>query len=203
MDLNKAIRKQNKSFKRFLLSMCFIFLLLPLILYLYGEFNNIFYLSYLMLIEGLIIISILIRINREKLEFYYNNNRLRVILGLTNRRLNIACDKIKFVHVENFEDVYGNEDFKIILLSNSKFRSERMIPINKKFLQKYPYIYQFYAKLKKIDPERDYYYTVIKRGGLKKYYLLDAIYRTCVYANFTDETVEKIKELRKEINIDD
>lgn len=202
MDLNKAVRNQNKSYKRFVTIMGFIFVLLPLILYLCNKFRDVFYVSYLLVIEVLIIIAIAIRIDREKLNFKYMNNRFKISFGITNIKLNIACDKVVLVHIEKCLNIYDNEDFKIIILTTSKFRSNRMIKVNEKFLKNYGYIANYYYKFKKIDPEKEFYYTVIKRGGLKKYYLLDALYRTCVYAYFTEECIEKIKELRNEIDLD-
>lgn len=202
MDLNKAIRKQNKSFKRFLLLMSFIFFILPVILYLSGNFNNVFYLTYLIFIELLILASVLIRSSKEKLEFYYKNNRLKVYLGFRNKKLNIVCDKVKLIHVEKYTDVYGNEDFKIILLATSTFRSQRMVLVNNRFLKNHPYVFHYYKKLEGMHPHTLCYYTIVKRGGAKKYYLLDALYRTCVYSDFTEECIEKIKILRKEVDID-
>ncbi|MCR1935597.1 hypothetical protein ACQX0N_05490 [Clostridium tepidum] len=202
MDLNKGLRNQKRSYKRFVMIMSFIFILLPLILYLYNKINNIFYISYLIVIEVLIIIAIIIRTDREKLEFKYSNNRLRIVLGILNKKLNIVCDKVALVHIEKFNNIYDVEDFSIIILTTSKFRNKRIIKVNEKFLKLHNYAAKFYYKLKKISPEKDFYYTIIKRGGFKKYYLLDALYRTCVYAHFTEECIEKIKELRKEIEID-
>ncbi|EJE7234643.1 TPA: hypothetical protein LA742_001638 [Clostridium botulinum] len=202
MDLNKGLRNQKRSYKRFVVIMSFIFILLPLILYLYNKIYDIFYVSYLIIIEVLIIMAIIIRTDREKLKFEYSNNRLKIVLGIMNRKLNIVCDKVALVHIEQYNNIYDVEDFRIVLLTTSKFRNKRIIKVNEKFLKLHNYTANFYYKLKKIDPEKDFYYTIIKRGGLKKYYLLDALYRTCVYAHFTEECIEKIKELRKEIEMD-
>ncbi len=81
MDLNKGLRNQKRSYKRFVVIMSFIFILLPLILYLYNKIYDIFYVSYLIIIEVLIIMAIIIRTDREKLKFEYSNNRLKVVLG--------------------------------------------------------------------------------------------------------------------------
>ncbi|KOR26265.1 membrane protein [Clostridium sp. L74] len=146
--------------------------------------------------------AIMIRTDREELKFEYSNNKLKIVLGILNKKLNIVCDKVALVHIEKFNNIYDVEDFSIILLTTSKFRNKRIIKVNEKFLKLHNYAAKFYYKLKRVSPEKDFYYTIIKRGGLKKYYLLDALYRTCVYAHFTEECIEKIKELRKEIEID-
>ncbi|EJO5346214.1 hypothetical protein NRP93_000249 [Clostridium botulinum] len=202
MDLNKGLRNQKRSYERFVVIMSFIFILLPLILYLYNKIYDVFYVSYLIIIEVLIVMAIIIVGDREKLTFKYSNNRLKIALGIFNKRLNLVCDKVVLVHIEKYNNIYDVEDFRIVILTTSKFRNKRIIKVNEKFLKLHNYVARFYYKLKKIDPEKNFYYTIIKRGGLKKYYLLDALYRTCVYAHFTEECIEKIKELRKEIDID-
>ncbi len=93
MDLNKGLRNQKRSYKRFVVIMSFIFILLPLILYLYNKIYDIFYVSYLIIIEVLIIMAIIIRTDREKLKFEYSNNRLKIVLGIINRKLNIVVIK--------------------------------------------------------------------------------------------------------------
>ncbi len=150
MDLNKGLRNQKRSYKRFVMIMSFIFILLPLILYLYNKINNIFYISYLIVIEVLIIIAIIIRTDREKLEFKYSNNRLRIVLGILNKKLNIVCDKVALVHIEKFNNIYDVEDFSIIILTTSKFRNKRIIKVNEKFLKLHNYAAKFYYKLKKL-----------------------------------------------------
>lgn len=197
MNINKAIRKQKKSYKRFMLSMCFIFFILPFILFFYKNFDM-FYVIYLCIIEILIILALAIRINKEKLNFEYNGYMLKIISGITRGKINIVCDKIAFVHVEEIESNDTDlKDFKIIILATAGFRSKRMIHINENFLKKHSYISYHYTRLKKLNPEKEYFYTIFKKGGLKKYPFLDIIYKSCVYAIFTDETIEKIKFYRE------
>ncbi|WP_242946917.1 hypothetical protein [Clostridium haemolyticum] len=68
MKINKAIRKQKKSYKRFMLTMSFIFLLLPSVLYFSHEFYT-FIIAYLVFIEVLIIIVMFIRLDKEYLKY--------------------------------------------------------------------------------------------------------------------------------------
>lgn len=42
----------------------------------------------------------------------------------------------------------------------------------------------------------EYYFQVIRRGGLKKYLLLDLIYKNCVRATYTEESIQNIKIAR-------
>jgi hypothetical protein len=197
MNIDKAIRKQKKSYKRFLLSMCFIFFALPAILIL-SKKVYIFYIVYLIIIESLILMSIFIRISNESLKFKNDGYRLKISIGINNKKVNIITEKVSLVHVEDILSDKGEViDFKIILIAGSKFRSDRMLPISINFLKKYSYIAYHYNRIKVMQPEDNYYYTIIKRGGLNKYPLLDIIYKTCVYSYFTGEAIEKIKIYRE------
>lgn len=197
MNIDKAIRKQKKSYKRFLLSMCFIFFALPAVLILSKKFY-IFYIVYMIIVEFLILVSVFIRTSNESVKFKNDGYRLRLSLGITNKKLNIITDKVSLVHVEDVLSDKGEViDFKIILITGSKFRSDKMLPVSINFLKKYSYVAYHYNRIKVIQPENNYYYTIIKRGGLNKYPLLDIIYKTCVYSYFTGEAVEKIKFYRK------
>ncbi|QAT38971.1 hypothetical protein [Clostridium sp. JN-9] len=194
MNINKAIRKQKRSYKRFMLSMCFIFLLLPIVLLVLKSFK-IFYIVYLIIIQLLILAAMLIRSNNETLKFEYNNYRLKINQGKMRQELNILCEKVVYVHTESIED---EEDFNIYLICSSKFRSKRLFPISLNFLKNHPYISYYYSKIKKQYPEKQYYYTVIKSGRLIKYALLDAIYKSCVYAEYSEDAIEKIKRYRED-----
>ena len=191
MNIDKAIRKQRKSYKIFMLTMSFIFLILPTALFATELHKNLFLLFYMAIIELLVAMSMFIRANHERLEFEYGNNKLKISVGLIRKNYIIFCDKIALVHTEDKED-----DFSIIIVTTLKFRNKKIRLISKEFLKRYPYAGNEYLKLKKKEPEKPFYYIVIKKGGLKKYLLLNTIYKNSVKAVFTDEAIENIKKAR-------
>lgn len=194
MDINKAIKKQKKSYKRFMLIMSFIFFALPIILFLFRLYD-IFYITYVVIVELLIIIAIAAKINKDKLIFTCNNSRLRIISGIRRRNLIIPCDKVALVHVENVNTAI-EKDFSIIIMFSIIVRNKGIIKVNEKFLSNHPYVAFHYKKLKILNPEKNFSFSIIKKGGVYKYQLLDIIYKNCVNAIFTEETVDKIKEYR-------
>lgn len=191
MYIDKAIKKQKKQYKNFMLVMCFIFLMLPIILFLTGLNKNLFLDTYLIFIELIIMLSIFVRFNIEKLEFTCSNNKLKIIQGISKRTHILLCDKVDLVHTENF-----NEDIKIIIVISGRFRNKKIRPIGIDFLRKYPNLSYEYLKIKKRNPEIIYYYIVVKKGALKKYSLLDTIYRNCVKAVYTEDSIENIRIAR-------
>lgn len=200
MNINKAIRKQQKSYKRFMLIMCFIFFIIPAIL-IYTKKLSLFYIAYASIIQFLIIISMLVKKHNEHIKFQIiENYRLYIELGLFKKKINMLCDKIEIVHAENFKRKSdGKEDFEIIIITSSKFRSEYIVPVNAKLFKLHPYIAHCYKKRKVIHPEKSYFFTIIKKGKLHKYVLLDMIYKRCVNAEFTYEAIDRIKEYRESL----
>ena len=191
MDINKAIRKHNKSYKRFMLSMVFIFLLLPLSVIFLNMFS-IYIVMYLLVIEFLVVIVIFIKMNNEYLKFTFDRYKLSIKNGFFQNKVNIICDKIVLVHV-----IEENDNWVTLILTKSRFRNKNIKAIDAVFLKNYSYVAYHYTKIKKLHPEAQYFYIIIRSGSLKKYELLNIIYKNSGNAYFTDEAIEKIKEYRK------
>lgn len=195
MKINKAIKKEKNSNSIFFVVMAIIFIILPLVAYL-SQIKHLFLWIYLAFIEILIIFAIITKINQNKLEFTLNNNKLKFKNGLFNRECIVLCDKVVIVHTDK-----SKEDMDIILITINKFRNPYLKPITKGFMKKYSEASEEYLKVKKINPEEVYYFQVIRRGSLKKYILLDEIFKNCVKANYTASAIENIKVAREQIEL--
>lgn len=187
MKLEKIVKKEEKSQKRFLIFMSILFVLLPIILYLSG-IKTLFIISFLLLIELLIILCIIIKVNYYTLKFSYSNNKLKLKSGLFSKECLLICDKVVILHT-----VKSEEEIELIIVSKVNIRNRNLKPITKSFMKKYPEAAHEYIRLKKMYPENIYYYQVIKRGGFKKYLLLDSLYKNCVRAVITNPAIENIK----------
>lgn len=190
MNIFKAIKREKKYLKRFYIGMLLIAVVLFFVVFLTG-LTTPFYLGYLGLMEFLILIAILNKINYYKLTYSCNNNRLKIKNGLFSKEGLIFCDKVVLVHTEKME-----EEMEIILVTTVNFKNKMLRPIVKSFLKKYPLASHEYIKIKELQPESLYFYQVIKFGGLNKYMLLDCIYRNCVRATYTEECIQNIKIAR-------
>lgn len=190
MNINKAIRKQKKTYKRFMLSMCFIFVLLPIMLII-SKSINIFLILYLICNELLIVMVMIFRFNEEYIDFKLEGYKISIWCGIAKVKYIIICKKIVFVHALDFGKNMG-----IIIITKSKFRNKKIYPIDIDFLKQYPYVAYMLYKIKIENPEQTYFYFIIKHGGFKKNILLDDLYRACVDAIFSDDAIEKIKEYR-------
>lgn len=194
MDINKALKKEKKRKKRLFILMAFLFIILPLTAYLSG-IRAIFLWAYLAFIESLIII-VIIKISYHNLKFVCNNNRLRIKSSLFAKESLILCDKVAVVHTNK-----EREELEIIIITAVNFKNRRLKPITEGFIKKYPEAAEEYLRIKKLTPEHVFYFQVVKKGLLKKYELLDAIYKNCVRATYTSSSIENIKVARGQIEI--
>jgi hypothetical protein len=190
MDINKAIRKQKKSYNRFMLAMCFIFFTMPLVLYLSGLMTS-FFIIYLAVIETMVVIAVIAGASNEKLKYEFSDSKLKIWNGLFGPYYSLYCDKVALVHVESWQ-----EDICLIILTTSMFRNKKVRPVDGEFLKKHGYLSHEYSRIKKLCPENNYYYIIIKKGGYYKYRLLADMYRNCVKAVYTVEAVEGVKKAR-------
>jgi len=190
MNINKAIKKQGKSINRFLLLMGFIFFIL-IFTYFFTHSYGTFFLTYLIIIEAIILAAIFITINYYMLSYDVHGYKIMIKQGLIGERINISGDKVVFIGIEERE-----KDFQIILISTVKIRSKKSKKIDKEFLIKYGYISSYYLDILKKGNEDSYYYIILNKGGLKKYPLINSMYKACVYAEYSDEAIKKIKEFR-------
>lgn len=195
MYIDKALKKQSKLKRLFFITMGFLSVFLPIIAYL-ADMKSIFIISYLIVLEILIFLAIIIKINFYKLEFSCSNNKLKFKSGLFSKENLLICDKIAIVHTNKIK-----EDMEIVIVTTAKFKNKWLKPITKSFLYKYPEINNEYLRLKKTNPDTIFYFQIIRRGALNKYILLDIIYKNCVKSAYTVSAIESIKISRSQKEI--
>ncbi|MDF2505265.1 hypothetical protein [Clostridium sp.] len=190
MNINKAIKKQRASYKRSIIVMIFVIVILPTAWYLSQQIN-IFFFIYLMMIEMLILLAMAYRTKNEYLKYKIDKCKIQISLGFPKIEMNFLCKKVDIIHAESF-----GKDMKLILITKSTTRSRFIKKVDIDFLRRYPYAGYHYGRFKKNNPEYEYFYTVVSTGGYKKYKLLDELYKSCTGAFFTEEAIVQIKEYR-------
>ncbi|GAB6169215.1 hypothetical protein JCM1393_16750 [Clostridium carnis] len=193
MKINKAIKKENRHKKYFFSLMLILFVMLPLTTFLAG-INSLFIWGYLGIIELLIILACIIKGNYYRLDFHCSNNKLRFKSGIFIKENVILCDKVAIIHT--FKEM---EELEIVIITPVRFRNNGLKAITKAFIKKYPEAAEEYLRLKRMNPENIYYFQVVRRGALKKYSLLDTIYKNCVRAAYTTSAIDNIKIARGQI----
>ena len=190
MKIEKALKKQKKYNKLFIVFMFFLAIFLPIITYL-AYVNTFTIVAFLILIELLIFIAIIRKANSCTLKFVCANNKLKFSTGLFSSYAYIQCDRVAIVHTNK-----EREEMEIIIVTRGKIKNQKMKPINKEFVKKYEEAAVEYKRLKTINKDMVYYFKIIKNGELKKYILLDNIYRNCVNATYTTSAIDNIKIAR-------
>ena len=168
----------------------FLAIFLPIITYL-AYVNTFTIVAFLILIELLIFIAIIRKANSCTLKFVCANNKLKFSTGLFSSYAYIQCDRVAIVHTNK-----EREEMEIIIVTRGKIKNQKMKPINKEFVKKYEEAAVEYKRLKTINKDMVYYFKIIKNGELKKYILLDNIYRNCVNATYTTSAIDNIKIAR-------
>lgn len=190
MKIEKALKKQRMYNKLFIVFMFFLAIFLPIITYL-AYVNTFTIVAFLILIELLIFIAIIRKANSCTLKFVCANNKLKFSTGLFSSYAYIQCDRVAIVHTNK-----EREEMEIIIVTRGKVKNQKMKPINKEFVKKYEEAAVEYKRLKTINKDMVYYFKIIKNGELKKYILLDNIYRNCVNATYTTSAIDNIKIAR-------
>ena len=197
MEINRALKRIRKKENIFFIIMGILAVLIPTLAYL-ANLKNTFIYVYIMIIEILILIAILSRINTCTLKFKYYNSRFKIRQGLFLRESIILCENVAIVHTSK-----EREDVEIIIVTSSKFRNKKARPVTKGFLKKYPEVEREYKRLKKINEEQTYYFQIIRNGSLRKYIFLENIYTICVKSAYTPAAIESIKIARGQINFNE
>ena len=195
MKIEKALKKQRMYNKLFIVFMFFLAIFLPIITYL-AYVNTFTIVAFLILIELLIFIAIIRKANSCTLKFVCANNKLKFSTGLFSSYAYIQCDRVAIVHTNK-----EREEMEIIIVTRGKIKNQKMKPINKEFVKKYEEAAVEYKRLKTINKDMVYYFKIIKNGELKKYILLDNIYRNCVNATYTTSAIDNIKIARDQKEI--
>ena len=118
-------------------------------------------------------------------------NKLNIKNGLFANNNLILCDKVILVHTEKMES-----DMEIIIISTMNFRNKNLRPVVKEKKKKYPKVDEELKKISNGNNQQIYYFQIIRKGGLRKYLLLDTIYKNCVKAIYTNDSIQNIKIAR-------
>lgn len=190
MDIYTAVKKERVNLKIFLILMFIISLILPIAVIL-TNLTTFFYLTYLGAIEFLIVIAIIIKLNFYRVVYRCINNKLIFTTGIFTKESLIICDKVALVHTNK-----SDYDLEIILITTVNFKNKALRVVDDNFFKRYPQIKNEYNNIRKLNLDKQYYFQIIRRGGLKKYLLLDCIYKNCVKAIYSDESIQNIKIAR-------
>lgn len=196
MDIDKAIKKQKKSYKRFMFVMVILLILLPLLVCFFEVYKD-FLIVYLIFLEVFIAIVMIKNFNNIRLEYTCENGILRIKPNVLSKYKHIYCDRVALVHTEN-----ELEDMKIIIVFSNKGRKGKFgKPVGDYFCKAHPGLSNDYKKMIRLNKQTQWYYIIIKRGALKKFKLLDDIYISCVTATYTSDSIENIKIARGQKNL--
>lgn len=190
MTIDKAIKKQYKSYRRFMIFNCFIFFVLAYILF---YFKNLFLgLKLFIILLEIIICIICMRYYKTRyIKYIIDGDKIIIKLGIFNKIV-INCNKVVIVHCEK-----ELKKFKIFIVIMSRIKRNQYDKVTNKFLNNNKIIKDKLKEVKYKFRDRNYYYVVINKNAYIKYKLLNDIYVKCINSIFTDNVINKIKMYRK------
>ena len=166
MKIEKALKKQNFYNKIFYSLMVFLGIFLPLCTYL-SYINSTILVIFLAIIEILICIALINKVNKSYLKFFCYNNKLKFRNGICSTYSLVQCDKVAIVHTNK-----SNENLEIIIITSIRSKNKKLKLISKDFINKNKEVADEYIRIKKIRNDAAYYFQVINCGELNKYILL-------------------------------
>lgn len=191
MDFDKALRKQKLNFRLFLLTMGFIFLFNPVALII-TEVNQLNYIMLLFIIEGLIVVSIILKYKMLHLKFTPLMDSIKIESSFPSKKIEIPYDKIVGVAVDNV-----TLDIKLIIIVSMFKRGKLFKNIKIEKLKEGTFFYDLINRIIAIRKKKNLQYIIVSTGGVKKYKLLDILYQRCTRAVFTSDAILEIKKYRE------
>ncbi|WP_426348891.1 hypothetical protein ACPWSR_14190 [Alloiococcus sp. CFN-8] len=190
MDVFKAYERQRRYMKRFNFLMIFLFFLLPAVVYYTGK-TQVFFLVYLGILEVMIVATVIVTKHKDFLDFDIARGKVVLKLGILKKKHALILEKIMLVHTEG-----ENYDIRLFIITTQRGRDRIFKPVTEDSIKKYPLLHKEYIRLKRLNPEFDYYAVAINNGGFYKYELLNTIYKNTSNAVFTDYSIDNIKKIR-------
>ncbi|WP_138203949.1 hypothetical protein [Haloimpatiens lingqiaonensis] len=190
MNIDKGIRKQNKSIKRFLFSGCFIFFVSLILLISLPKLYTALKIS-LIFIQMITLIMVISKVENNYLRYIVNYDKILVKTGIIDLTTVMRKNKVFMIHTRD-----EGKDLNIIVIISSKVKKRNFKEVDKRFLEENQDIYNNIGSIKGKKASEKYYYTIIVGGGFYKYKLLNDIYINCENAFFSDEAIKNVKLYR-------
>lgn len=185
---------KNKRLRKFYASKLLLFeitLLIVLITLYRFEIIDLFFLAYFSIVAIAVGITIYVLNNDGFYIDNYDYGRIDVKKGVLYRPFKIVCENVLVVHYKK-----GKKYNIVLLITNDNFGDKRIKPINREVIEENLEIMDALRRLKNIG-EKKLFYIRIKKSRFIKETFLSFIYKTCVKAIYTEETIMVIKEYLK------
>lgn len=203
MNLKKRLKKEKTNKTRVMLICSTIMILIPYMVVVLNdegifkgwEFN--FALSYAILVDVLLFLYILKSISDMHLSFYVNQQKIKIKDGLFKLYFQIQLQKVIYVDIIKRK----NDDFEIFIIIKKGKRNKKCVPFNIEFIESHPEFRLTYEYLSDKNTVVDFLGTYIRKGGVKKYYLLYVLFKNSYNSECSKTALEYVKRFMEEYNM--
>ena len=203
MNLKKRLKREKSSITRVKLICSTMMILMPYMVVVLkdeGIFKNwefSFAISYAILVDGLLFIYILKSISDLHLSFYVGQQKIKIKDGLFKLYFQVQLQKVIYIDIIKRK----NDDFEIFIIMKKGKRNKRYVPFNIEFLKAHPQFRLTYEYLSENNVIVDFLGTYIRKGGVKKYYLLYLLYKNSHNSECSKVALEYVKRFMEEYNM--
>jgi len=185
MKINKALRKQRKSYKRFMLSMGFVFVLFPSLLYVTRIFDWHLILL-LVLVEILCGLSMVTKYKELDLKYEVTLKNIKIMTRIPKRTNTIPYDAIKGVHFS-----YMKNNSILYIIVDRKLRGKVWKRLNK-LSENDKELVELAERIQNVKEIDQLFYLSIVSGGFIKQEVLSHLYVRALDAFFSKGAMREI-----------
>lgn len=203
MNLKKRLKKEKTNKTRAILICSTVMILMPYMVLVLNdqgifkgwEYN--FSLSYAILIDVLLFLYILKSISDLYLSFYVGHQKIKIKDGLFKLYFQIQLQKVVYVDIIKRK----NDEFEIFIIMKKGKRNRKYIPFNIEYVKIHPEFRLTYEYLSEKNTVVDFSGTYIRKGGVKKYYLLYMLFKNSHNSEYSKAALEYVKRFMEEYNM--
>ena len=203
MKIKKSLKKEKTSKNRILFISLLIMIIMPYMVVIMNEegiFNNWefhFGVSYAILVDTLLLFYITKSFANYDLVFNIHGQKMKIKDGTFNLKFDIPLTKLLYVDIIESK----NNDFDILIIMKKGKVNKKFKNFNIEYVKEHPRFKVVYEHFFKKGEIVDYFYVFIKKGGVKKYYLLYSIFKRAYNAEFSTLALDYVKKFMEEYNM--
>jgi hypothetical protein len=203
LKIRKGLKKEKTRKNRVLFISLLIMIIMPYIVVILndeGVFNLWefhFALSYAILVDTLLLFYIIKCFAHYDLRFSIHGQKMKIKDGTFKLYFSISLNKL--LHVGIVES--KNNDFDIFIVMKKGKINKNFKNFNIEYVKEHPRFKDIYENFFKKGETVDYFCVFIKKGGVKKYYLLYSIFKSAYNAEFSTLALDYVKKFMEEYNM--
>jgi hypothetical protein len=203
MKIKKSLKKEKTSKNRILFISLLIMIVMPYMVVILNEegiFNIWEYhfgISYAILVDILLLFYIVKSFSNYDLRFNIHGQKMKIKDGSFKFYFSMPLTKLLYVDIIEKK----NHDFDIFIVMKKGKVNKNFKYFNIQYVKEHLEAKAIYEHILKNSDPVDCFCVFIKKGGVKKYYLLYSIFKRAYNAEFSTSALDYLKRFMEEYNM--